>query len=343
MRTDQAAGPYAWLEASAVRTASDIVLGTILLSGAAATFLSAGDLPIGRLDRLGPGFYPAVVAGLLALVGLLLLARGILVSTAPPKPWNPIALAMAAAAIAAAPFTVARWGSPLLLYLGPAENVALMILILAIAIALVRVSRVRATGMVLLGLVLATVGTDVESGVPRFTMGVDQLGDGIEPAALALGLVVLAEGAVCLASPSLLVASHARRIAGWRSPYVPTLAAMAMRLAAALAITAAAYYVFQLNRSFWDVGALIVFGLFGVACKIFGWNRLVLILAFTYGRLLEEKLRQALLISKGDFAAIMARPITGALLALAVAVLALVAAVSVGRALMRRQRHGDQP
>jgi TctA family transporter len=214
---------------------------------------------------------------------------------------------------------------------------------LAIAIALVRVSRVRAAGMVLLGLLLATVGTDVESGEQRFTMGADQLADGIEPAVVTLGLVVLAEGVICLASPSLLLATHARRIAGWSSPSVPTLAAIAMRLAAVLAITAAAYYVFELNRSFWDVGALVVFGLFGVACKILGWNRLVLIVAFAYGRLLEEKLRQALVISKGDLAAVIGRPIGGTLLALAVVVLALVVTVSVRRALMRRRRQGYQP
>jgi TctA family transporter len=116
-----------------------------------------------------------------------------------------------------------------------------------------------------------------------------------------------------------------------------------MRLAAVLAITAAAYFVFELNRSFWDVGALVLFGLLGVACKILGWNRLVLILAFIYGRLLEEKLLQALVISKGDLAGIMERPITVTLLALAAAVFALVAAVSVRRALMRKQLQGDQP
>jgi TctA family transporter len=332
---------HAWLEASAVRIASDIILGTTLLCAAAAAFLGAVDLSIGRLDRLGPGFYPAVIAGLIAPVGLLLLARRILVGTAPPERWNPITLATVAAAIIAAPFEAARWGSPLLLYFGPADHAALIIVVLVIAIALVRVSRVRAVGMVLLGLLLATVGLDVYSGVPRFTMGFEQLGDGIEPAVVTCGLVVVAEGAICLASPSLFLESHARRIAGWSSPCVPTLAAMAMRLVAALAIIAVAYYAFELSHSFWDVGAVVVFGLFGIVCRVLGWNRLVLILAFNCGRVLEEKLRQALLISKGDLMPIMGRPITGALLALAVAVLALVATVSAVRS-MRTQRQGDQ-
>jgi TctA family transporter len=343
MQEDQAAGPYAWLDTRALRTASDIVLGVLLLSAAAAAFVGARDLPFGGLDRAEPGFFPGMVAGLLALVGLVLLARGILVGTAPPERWNPIALAIIVVAIVAAAFGVARWGGPLLLYFGPAENVALIILVLAIAIALVRVSRVRAAGMVLVGLLLATVGTDVSSGVPRFTMGSDHLADGIMAAVVSLGLVVLAEGAICLASPSLLLASHARRIAGWSSPRIPRLAAIAMRLAAALAITAAAYYAFELNRSFWDVGALVVFGLFGVVCKILSWNRLVLIQAFAYGPLLEEKLRQALLLSKGDLAVFMGRPISATLLALAVAVLALVAAVSLRRALMGTQPRGDRP
>src|SRR5262245_28298772 len=137
MQVDEAAGPYAWLGANAVRTASDVVLGVVLLSAAAAAFAGATDLPFRNLNLPGSGFYPVVIAGLLALVGLLLLARGILVGTAPPERWNPIALATVAAAIIAAPFAVARWSGPLLLYLGPAEYVALMILVLAIAVALV--------------------------------------------------------------------------------------------------------------------------------------------------------------------------------------------------------------
>jgi len=66
-----------------------------------------------------------------------------------------------------------------MLQMGPSDLVMLMLLELAIAIALARASRVRALGMVLLGLLLGTVGTDVQTGAARLTMGVEELADGI--------------------------------------------------------------------------------------------------------------------------------------------------------------------
>ena len=66
MRMDQAAGPCAWLDASAVRTAPDVVLGVVLLSAAVAAFAGATALPFRNLDLPGSGFYPVVIAGLLA-------------------------------------------------------------------------------------------------------------------------------------------------------------------------------------------------------------------------------------------------------------------------------------
>jgi TctA family transporter len=57
-----------------------------------------------------------------------------------------------------------------------------------------------------------------------------------------------------------------------------------------------------------------LFGLFGVACRIFDWNRLVLFLAFASGTLLEENLRRALLLSRGDLEIFLYRPISFSLL-----------------------------
>jgi TctA family transporter len=47
--------------------------------------------------------------------------------------------------------------------------------------------------MVLLGLVLATVGTDMHSGVPRFTFGVADLAEGLNFVALAMGVFGVTE------------------------------------------------------------------------------------------------------------------------------------------------------
>lgn len=99
--------------------------------------------------------------------------------------------------------------------LGPPELVTLIVLTLAAAIALAHLSRVRAAGMILLGLLLSTVGTDLATGTLRLTMGLDQLQDGVPFRPVALGLIVVADSAICLVSPTLLLRTYARQVAGW--------------------------------------------------------------------------------------------------------------------------------
>ena len=88
-----------------------------------------------------------------------------------------------------ATFFIALFAPPLAqlaLMFGPVEYVALMILGLIAAIVLANGSVVAALGMIMLGLLLGTVGTDVVSGAYRMTFGVNALADGIGvvPAAL---------------------------------------------------------------------------------------------------------------------------------------------------------------
>ncbi|NUB10432.1 TctA family transporter [Azospirillum brasilense] len=76
---------------------------------------------------------------------------------------------------------------------GPAEYVSLMLLGLIGAVTLAHGSVVKAIAMILLGLLLSMVGTDVNSGDTRFTFGLPQLYDGIDFVPLAMGLFGLAE------------------------------------------------------------------------------------------------------------------------------------------------------
>ena len=76
---------------------------------------------------------------------------------------------------------------------GPAEYFALMVLGLIAASVLSSGSVLRGFGMVVLGLLLGVVGTDVNSGVNRFTFGMIELWDGISLLALAMGLFGLSE------------------------------------------------------------------------------------------------------------------------------------------------------
>jgi putative tricarboxylic transport membrane protein len=67
----------------------------------------------------------------------------------------------------------------LALLFGPAEYFGLMVLGLGLAIVLARGSVLKAVIMVVFGLLLATVGQDLETGQERLTMGFDDLADGI--------------------------------------------------------------------------------------------------------------------------------------------------------------------
>jgi putative tricarboxylic transport membrane protein len=103
-----------------------------------------------------------------------------------------------------ASFVGASWGitemiflSPLLvkaaLQFGPAEICSLMLLGLLAGSTLARGSPVKGVCMTVLGLLLGSVGSDLETGQERYTFGMPELLDGIELIALALGLFGIAE------------------------------------------------------------------------------------------------------------------------------------------------------
>src|SRR3546814_6474370 len=71
---------------------------------------------------------------------------------------------------------------------GPAEYFSLMVLGLIGAVVLASGSLPKAICMILLGLLLGMVGTDVNSGVARYDFGIPELQDGIDFAAVAMGV-----------------------------------------------------------------------------------------------------------------------------------------------------------
>lgn len=76
---------------------------------------------------------------------------------------------------------------------GPAEYFSMMLLGLIAASTLSQQSPVKGIAMVVLGLLLGMVGTDVNSGALRFTFGLPGLIDGISLVAIAMGLFGIAE------------------------------------------------------------------------------------------------------------------------------------------------------
>ncbi len=76
---------------------------------------------------------------------------------------------------------------------GPTEYFSLMVLGLIAATVLAHGSLIKAIAMVILGLLLGLVGTDVNSGVARFNFGMSELSDGINFVVVAMGMFGFAE------------------------------------------------------------------------------------------------------------------------------------------------------
>ncbi len=71
---------------------------------------------------------------------------------------------------------------------GPAEYFSLMVLGLIGAVVLASGSLVKAVAMIVLGLLLGQINTDVISGVPRYSFDIPELTDGIGFVAIAMGV-----------------------------------------------------------------------------------------------------------------------------------------------------------
>jgi TctA family transporter len=71
---------------------------------------------------------------------------------------------------------------------GPAEYFSLMVLGLIGAVVLASGSLIKAISMIILGLLLGQINTDVISGVPRYSFDVAELTDGIGFVAIAMGV-----------------------------------------------------------------------------------------------------------------------------------------------------------
>ena len=144
------------------------------LPGEASSVVTVLDgYQMARAGRAGPALAAAAIGSFVAgCVGTLVLA-----ALAPP--------------LAALAF-----------HFGPAEYFALMVLGLVGAVVLASGALLQAVGMTLLGLLLGLVGTDVNSGIQRFTFELPELADGIGFVALAMGLFGYGEIIANLAQPA---------------------------------------------------------------------------------------------------------------------------------------------
>ncbi|BAF89548.1 protein of unknown function [Azorhizobium caulinodans ORS 571] len=95
-----------------------------------------------------------------------------------------------------ATFLLAVFAPPLAelaLKFGPPEYFALMVLGLVASVTLASGSVVKALAMIVLGLLLGLAGQDIYTGVPRLTFDLDELSDGFDFVALAMGMFGIGE------------------------------------------------------------------------------------------------------------------------------------------------------
>lgn len=94
--------------------------------------------------------------------------------------------------------------------------------------------------------------------------------------------------------------------------------------------------VYSVNNSAFDIYLVIIFGVFGYGMRLFGYEPAPLLIGFILGPMLEQNVRRALLMSRGDPITFISSPISVAFTFLVILLLAL----SVRRAL-RRWRKGS--
>jgi putative tricarboxylic transport membrane protein len=162
--------------------------------------------PVASLIMLAGIYYGAQYGG--AITSILLNTPGETASAVTCLDGYPMARqgragpALAVAALASffagcvCTLVIALAGPPLAgwaLKFGPAEYFSLMLMALVAAAVLAHGDLVRGLAMVVLGLLLGLVGTDVNSGVARYTFDVLELTDGVGFTVIAVGLFAVAE------------------------------------------------------------------------------------------------------------------------------------------------------
>ena len=88
---------------------------------------------------------------------------------------------------------------------------------------------------------------------------------------------------------------------------------------------------FSMNNSLFDVYMMTVFGVIGFLMKRHGYEPAILVLAFVIGPILEQSLRQSLLLGDGSFTIFLTRPISLALILVSLFLVVSSAIPAIGR------------
>jgi putative tricarboxylic transport membrane protein len=87
--------------------------------------------------------------------------------------------------------------------------------------------------------------------------------------------------------------------------------------------------VYSTNNNTWDIWMVAMFGVIGYGFIKLGCEPAPLLLGFILGPMMEENLRRALLLSRGDWSVMVTRPLSAGLLAAALLLVIIVALPAV--------------
>jgi putative tricarboxylic transport membrane protein len=99
--------------------------------------------------------------------------------------------------------------------------------------------------------------------------------------------------------------------------------------------------VFSMRTSAFDVGLVVLFGGLGYLFQKAGYSPAPLILGFVLGPMLEENLRRAMLMARGDVTRLISDPLTGSILGLS-ALMLIWAVVSGLRGILAARKAAGQ-
>ena len=203
--------------------------------------------------------------------------------------------------------------SELALRFSPAEYLALGLLVCFIPVVFTRQTMLRALGASVCGLMLGLIGTDINSGINRFTGDLTELADGVPIQCFVLGLVLIPWAVRSHADEWIPFAKY------WQKQ---TLVSQRLLLR-----------IWRFIVIFWIVDACLetydslnmlgiyfsaVLGIVGCVFHRVGIPWLPACVSFVQAVPFEENLRRTLLLAKGNFFDAINRPIALTLLLLVV-------------------------
>ncbi|MDP1537234.1 MAG: tripartite tricarboxylate transporter permease [Burkholderiales bacterium] len=246
---------------------------------------------------------------------------------------------------------------------GAPEYLAMMLLGLIAASTISTGSPLKGIAMFVLGVLVGVIGTDVNSGMARFSFGFPELTDGISLVAIAMGLFGIAEVIASVNRvrrgqvdrKSITFRSMIPTREDWKRSWMPMVRGSTIgSFFGALPGTGGTIASFmsyavekRVSKTPSRFGKGAVEGITGPeasnnACDqtafiptltlgVPGTVSMALLLGYVLGPLMEENVRRALLISRGDFMVFLERPISATFITITVVLLLWAIASSLRR------------